>query len=144
MEDSIEDVVNRIRKNWPEAQAQQAGRVIALVRQVRLLQDAAQKALTDFDLSRTEFEVLAALRSHPAPHRLTPTDLYDAMLMSSGGLTKVLKALEARRLVSRPDGAGDKRSKPVQLTASGATLVEAAMPVVQAAEVSLLDGPGAS
>lgn len=142
MADSIEETVERMRRNWPEVSADQAGRIMTLTRRVRLIQDAAQAALQPFRLTRSEFELLAALRSHAPPHRLTPSDLYDAMLMSSGGLTKVLKGLEARGLVSRPAGDGDGRSRPVELTQVGCDLVERAMPAVQAAEAPLLQANG--
>ena len=134
MTDTIEATVERMRRNWPEASADQAGRVMALTRNARLIQDADQAALQAFGLIRSEFELLAALRSHAPPHRLTPSDLYDAMLMSSGGMTKLLKGLEARGLVSRPAGDGDRRSRPIELTQTGRDLVERAMPAVQAAE----------
>ena len=138
MTDTIEETVERMRRNWPEASADQAGRVMTLTRNARLIQDAAQAALQAFGLTRSEFELLAALRSHALPHRLTPSDLYDAMLMSSGGMTKLLKGVEARGLVSRPAGEGDRRSRPIELTPAGRDLVERAMPAVQAAEAPLL------
>ncbi len=140
MSQTIEDVVARIRRNWPEVSAEQAREVFSIARQARLVREAAQTALRDFDLTHSEFELLAALRSHGPPFRLNPTDLYEAMLMSSGGLTKLLKGLETRGLVSRPQGLGDGRSKPVQLTPAGCALVETAMPVVQTAEAPLLRG----
>lgn len=138
MTDSIEEIVERMRRNWPDVSADQAREVMSLTRRTRLLQEAAQTALKAFSLTRSEFELLAALRSHDPPHILTPTDLYDAILMSSGGLTKLLKGMEARGLVSRPAGEGDGRSKPIQLTHAGCDLVEKAMPAVQEAEALLL------
>lgn len=138
MTNTIEETVERMRRNWPEASADQARQVMTLTRHARLVQDAAQAALQGFGLTRSEFELLAALRSHAPPHRLTPSDLYDAMLMSSGGLTRVSKGLEARGLVSRPAGEGDGRSRPIELTHEGRDLVEKAMPAVQAAEAPLL------
>jgi DNA-binding MarR family transcriptional regulator len=61
----------------------------------------------------------------PAPNELLPTELYGAVLMSSGGLTKVLRGLEKRGLIAR--GKADRRSKPVRLTAKGRALAERAM-----------------
>lgn len=138
MTDSIDEAVKRMRRNWPEASADQARRVMVLTRRARLIQDAAQAALQPFALTRSEFELLATLRSYAPPHRLTPSDLYDAMLMSSGGMTKLLKGLEARGLVCRPPGEGDGRSRPVELTPEGRDVVERAMPSVQTAEAPLL------
>ena len=67
------------------------------------------------------------MRGVPPPNELMPTDLYGAILMSSGGLTKVLHGLEKRGLVTRAEGKSDRRSKPVRLTAKGRALAERAM-----------------
>ena len=120
--------------NWPDASAEQAGTAIAVQRLGRLLQRTTQKSLRSVGLTFTEFELLCALRVQAPPHRLTPSKLYDAMLISSGGLTKVLKGLEARELVLRPMDIDDGRSRPVALTPSGRALVETAIQQVQTAE----------
>jgi DNA-binding MarR family transcriptional regulator len=79
------------------------------------------------DLSFMEFEVLITLRGVAPPYEMIPTELYPAILISSGGLTKVLNALQERGLITRAEGAADKRSKPVRLTAKGRTLAERVM-----------------
>lgn len=131
----IRAILDLMEENWPEASADQAGTAIAAQRLGRLLQRTAQDRLRDLGLTFTEFELLSALRAQVPPHRLTPSDLYGAMLISSGGLTKVLKGLEARGLVRRPPAAGDGRSHPVELTVAGCTAAERAMREVQAAEL---------
>lgn len=78
-------------------------------------------------LTPAEFDVLATLRNAPAPHRLTPSELRDCLLITSGGLTKVMRQLEARNLVSRSQDPRDQRIKPIQLTHTGRTLIERAM-----------------
>ena len=57
------------------------------------------------------------------------------MLISSGGLTKVLASLQRRKLVSRPAAGDDKRSRPVRLTIKGRDLAQRAM-----ADVARVDG----
>jgi DNA-binding MarR family transcriptional regulator len=74
-----------------------------------------------------EFEVLITLRGVAPPYEMIPTELYPAILISSGGLTKVLNALQERGFVTRAEGTADKRSKPVRLTAKGRTLAERVM-----------------
>ncbi|MGK9063748.1 MarR family winged helix-turn-helix transcriptional regulator [Stutzerimonas chloritidismutans] len=106
-------------------------------RLARLLERIAAEALAPLDLTPASFEVLAALRVQPAPHQLTPTDLYEAMLISSGGLTKLVKTLERRGLVTRPFSDDDRRSRPIALTAEGRALAEHAMLAVQTAEKPL-------
>jgi len=80
-----------------------------------------------YGLTPAEFDVLATLRNAPAPHQLTPSGLQAAVLITSGGLTKVLLQLAQRSLVSRPSQTEDRRVKPVRLTPAGRRLVESAM-----------------
>lgn len=119
-----ERTIKNIRANWPEIATPQAVGLLLVQRVARLLHENAREAVQPFGMSFTEFEVLAALRASPPPHTLLPTDLYDAMLISSGGLTKVLKTLEDQKLIARPVGAGDKRQRPVALLAKGRKLAE--------------------
>ncbi|WP_372863192.1 MarR family winged helix-turn-helix transcriptional regulator [Spongiibacter sp.] len=74
-----------------------------------------------------EFDVLAALKRQAPPHCISPTALCQALLMSSGGLTKLLKRLEQAGLVSRPANPDDGRSQLVQLSELGAQRAEQAM-----------------
>lgn len=142
-ETTIEDVLGLMRRNWPEMLPERAGFVIAVQRLTRLLQRSAAEALAPFALTLTEFELLSALRIQPPPYRLTPSDLYASMLMSSGGLTKVLKTLEIRGLVARQMDASDGRSRPVQLTTEGYDVINAAMAAVQAREAPVFEAMAA-
>lgn len=78
-------------------------------------------------LTPAEFDVLATLRRSPPPRELTPSDIQRLMVITSGGLTKVMGRLEARGLVSRMHDSADRRVRPVKLTAAGKRLVEKAM-----------------
>lgn len=89
--------------------------------------DTMRPTLQQFGVSMTEFDVLATLRNAPAPHEMTPSAIQDAVVITSGGLTKVMLQLESRGLVTRRQLAHDLRSKPVSLSAEGCQLIEAAM-----------------
>src|ERR1700688_2929830 len=52
-------------------------------------------------LQSGEFDVLATLRRSGAPFMLSPTRLYEAMMISSGGMTDRLDRLERARVVVR-------------------------------------------
>ena len=55
-------------------------------------------------LQSGEFDVLATLRRSGAPYTLSPTQLYEAAMISSGGMTDRLDRLErAGLVVRRPD-----------------------------------------
>lgn len=76
--------------------------------------------LKESNINQSELDVLAALYYvSDGSFTLSPTQLYDVMLFSSGGMTKLLKKLEERNLVRRVDNNEDKRSKLVQITSIG-------------------------
>lgn len=74
-----------------------------------------------FDLLNSEVDVLASLFTHGKV--LSPTQLYDLTIFSSGGMTKVLKRLQERGLIYRKEDENDKRCMLVCLTQSGEELV---------------------
>ena len=78
-------------------------------------------------LGPAEFDVLAALRRTPPPHELTPSDVQRSVIITSGGLTKILRQLEQRGLVSRSTDSSDRRSKPIRLNPAALTLIQHTM-----------------
>jgi DNA-binding MarR family transcriptional regulator len=127
--------------NWPEAVTPISHLMVRIYRVGNLIHGQSVARADSHGLTLKEFEVLVTLRGVPAPHELMPTDLYGAVLMSSGGLTKVLYGLEKRGLVTRPNGKSDGRNKPVRLTAKGRVLAERAMAdVLASARKQIMSG----
>jgi len=114
-------------QNWPEVVTPIAHLMMRVFRVSGIIHANAVRQATAHGLSFAEFEVLVTLRGMPPPNELLPTELYGAVLMSSGGLTKVLHGLEKRGLIARGEGKADRRSKPVRLTAKSRALAERAM-----------------
>ena len=76
--------------------------------------------LKEFDINQSELDVLSALYYEGGDDfTMSPTSLYDFMLFSSGGMTKLLKKLENKHLITRIENKLDKRSKLVQITNLG-------------------------
>ena len=75
-----------------------------------------------FDMIHSEVDVLASLYTNDKV--LTPTQLYDLTIFSSGGMTKLLKRLEAKGLITRKSDEKDKRCMLVCLTESGSKTIE--------------------
>ncbi|WP_120500350.1 MarR family winged helix-turn-helix transcriptional regulator [Roseovarius sp. EL26] len=123
----IQDLLARIKTNWPAADAPETDIVFMILRFQDLIRMNTEEVLGKFNLSHASFEILVALRAQPNPRQLTPTELYRSALLSSGGTTKILIQLESRGLIERASNPMDGRSKIVCLTASGETLVESAM-----------------
>jgi DNA-binding MarR family transcriptional regulator len=81
-----------------------------------------------FELQSGEFDVLATLRRSGAPYALTPTQLYDATMISSGGMTNRLDRLERAALIERQPNPDDRRGVLVGLTAKGIELMARVVP----------------
>lgn len=72
-----------------------------------------------YNLSSSELDLLTSLVTANESGILSPTQLSKKLLFSSGGMTKLLKKLEAKNYISRVNNNIDKRSKMVQVTSQG-------------------------
>ncbi|MET4683315.1 MarR family winged helix-turn-helix transcriptional regulator [Brevundimonas faecalis] len=91
-------------------------------------------------LDTGEFDVLSTLLRAGPPYRLRPTELFRSLMITSGGLTPRLDRLTNRGLIRRAAESSDKRSLPVELTAEGRALVEAAFREDMLVERALISG----
>ncbi|WP_028864836.1 MarR family winged helix-turn-helix transcriptional regulator [Psychromonas aquimarina] len=139
MNNSIKQILEAGALNWPECASSTSPALLRLLRVSDIFQNSAQKHVENYNLQRADFGVLCTLRRSPAPHCLSPTALYQSMLFSSGGLTKVLGRLSRIDLIERLDNPEDKRSKLVQLTTQGKTLVERMLPELHLHEQRILE-----
>lgn len=136
------DHMDRITSDWarelPELDTQAIAVVGRLERLTRLLEREIDKELVRFGLTIAEFNALCALRRSGEPYRLSPKRLGEALLFSSGGLTKLLERLEARDLVTREPDPDDGRGVLVGLTPTGKALGEEAMNAHRVNEAALI------
>ncbi len=128
---SAETLIERKRDTWPETSTPSVDAVIRLFR-VRdiIYEESRQRVKKEFGLTRAEFEVIVTLRTVHPPYQLTPTQLQKSLLITPGGMTKVLHNLESRKLISRSRDTGDGRSLSVRLTQKGVALAEKVLPLV--------------
>lgn len=70
-------------------------------------------------LQTGELYVLLALRRSGKPYELRPTDLFRALLVTSGAMTKRVARLQEGGFVLRVSASDDGRSELVRLTAKG-------------------------
>lgn len=92
-----------------------------------LNRDVLQPFFDEHRLHYGEFDVLATLRRAGAPHALSPTALYEAAMISSGGMTNRLDRLERAGLIERKPNPEDRRGTLVALTEAGFTLIDGLM-----------------
>ncbi|SEP85144.1 transcriptional regulator, MarR family [Faunimonas pinastri] len=105
-----------------------------------IARDRLNPAFAEFGLQPGEFDVLATLRRSGAPHALTPTDLYEAAMISSGSMTNRIDRLEKAALVTRQPNPGDKRGTLVALTDEGLTLIDRAVEAHVANQQAIVRG----
>ncbi|HZB68562.1 MAG TPA: MarR family transcriptional regulator [Ornithinibacter sp.] len=91
-------------------------------------------------LGEGDFDVLATLRRQGAPFALTPGELGDRTMVTSGAVSKRVDRLEARGLVERRPSGSDGRSRTVLLTRVGRQVIDAAMSDHVVNEARLLAG----
>lgn len=139
---SVSDHVERARAQWAEELPDLDTTPMAVLgrayRLTRLVAPSIEATFAAFGLDRGEFDVLATLRRAGAPYRLTPTDLYAALMVPSGSLTHRLGRLEKAGLIARRPSAEDGRSLAVELTKEGRRRVEAAFRADMANEKTYL------
>ena len=136
---SADKILANGRIYWPDANHTIECLAIYLHRSAQLLLKHATQSIQQHRINTSEFDVLAALRNSPPPHVSTPTELQRSMLITSGGLTKLLYQLEAGGLISRSVQERDKRSKLVHLTNAGKDLVEKSMGELHETDSEMLD-----
>ena len=139
---SQRDRVDELQAQWarelPDLDTGPTGVLGRIYRLARLVAPTIEATMARFGLDRGEFDVLATLRRNGAPYTMTPTALYQSLLISSGSLTHRLKRLESAGLIDRLKSDEDGRSLVVRLNARGRRLIERAIRADMTAERALM------
>ncbi|WP_018239867.1 MarR family winged helix-turn-helix transcriptional regulator [Ensifer sp. BR816] len=140
------DHVDRLRVQWerelPDLDTEPMAILGRAYRLSNLVRPSIEETFASFSLDRGEFDVISTLRRSGPPYRLTPTDLYTLLMISSGGLTHRLDRLQKAGLIVRERSASDGRSSVVGLTEKGIALAEEAFRADMASETRYLEGLG--
>jgi DNA-binding MarR family transcriptional regulator len=125
-DDVIDELVAAWRNARPDLDAsplELIGRVIVLARH---LEQSVGAALEKHGLTLGQFDILATLRRHDPKGGLPPRELLKSVVLSSGGMTARLDALEEAGLIARRAAPGDRRMVVIELTAKGKRAIDAA------------------
>jgi DNA-binding MarR family transcriptional regulator len=123
-QDHVEHLLEQWRRERPDIDASPMGIVARISRLARILDRQVEEGYAEFGLNTAQFGVLAALRRAGAPYCLTPTSLYNSLLVSSGAMTNRLERLTAAGYVRRIPDPSDGRSILVALTPKGKRLID--------------------
>jgi DNA-binding MarR family transcriptional regulator len=127
-EPGIRDVVDRLLTQWrtarPDLDAsplEVVGRVIVLAQH---LERSVEAALERHNLALGQFDILATLRRHGKKGGLTPTQLLESVVLSSGGMTARLDALADAGFIARKPNPDDRRMVVIELTSKGRRVID--------------------
>lgn len=139
---ALDDHIDRLRAQWmrelPDLDTLPMSVLGRAYRLSNLVRPSIEATFASFELDRGEFDVLSTLLRSGPPYRLTPTQLYRSLMISSGGLTHRLGRLEQAGLIRRTPDEADRRSLSAGLTESGRSLTEAAFRADMASEAQFL------
>ena len=118
-EDNVSRIVRESCQQWPGYEASSLEVGLRILRAYHFLDQELVQGLAEFDVIPGEFGVLFNLRLAGAPYKMTPTQLHNRLLITSGGMTGRIDRLEKRGLVRRLPDPEDRRSMLVELTETG-------------------------
>lgn len=101
------------------------------------LRSAMDEALRPLELTVSQYSCLELLRQKPG---LSNADLARATFVSRQSMNLVLRGLQDRNLVTRPDVADRGRARPSDLTPAGLDLLTSASGIVRTVERQVFSG----
>ncbi|MDO4644100.1 MAG: MarR family transcriptional regulator [Cardiobacteriaceae bacterium] len=122
--DALDHIVAQWQKELPEIDAAPMAVFGRLKRCVLFGESRIESIFNQYGLCRPDFDVLATLRRSGSPYCLTPTSLFNSMMITSGTMTSRLQKMEKHGWITRIPNPDDARSMLVQLTDSGKELIE--------------------
>ncbi len=123
------DFTDRVIDEWgaarPDLDASTTEVVARILRLASYLQTELEQGAIEAGLStKGDYDTLAALRRQTPRHELSPTQLAEAALITTGGMTSRLDRLEDAALVERHADPSDRRALVIRLTDEGCHLVD--------------------
>ncbi|GMQ46778.1 MarR family winged helix-turn-helix transcriptional regulator [Vibrio sp. 10N] len=122
------DAIDRLVEQWatekPTLDTDPMAMMGRLMRIAKYMETKVADLHKKYDLKLGEFDVIATLRRSGQPYCLTPSELIDTMMLTSGAMTNRLDKLESKGLILREHSKEDRRSVTVQLTQDGLVLID--------------------
>lgn len=117
MTDHVSHILQQWLKHKPELDCSPMGILGRVDRMSKFASTLVDQTIFQFDLSRIEFDILATLRRSDTA--LTPTQLYQDTLLSSGAMSTKLELLVKKGWLVRRPSPNDRRSCTVELSELG-------------------------
>ncbi|MGJ8546964.1 MAG: MarR family winged helix-turn-helix transcriptional regulator [Sulfitobacter sp.] len=122
------DQVDKILAQWRAERPDLDVSAMGVFGRIKRLSDHLGRALNEVflrhGLNAANFDVLATLRRAGAPYALSPSELMEWTMVTSGTMTNRLDRLEAAGLIERRSNPRDGRGSLVALSPAGLALVD--------------------
>jgi DNA-binding MarR family transcriptional regulator len=122
--DGVDEILEQWRRERPDLDPAPIGVVGRISRLARELERRLEPVYAAHGLEPGWHDLLATLRRSGPPFRMRPTDLMNALMLTSSGTTKRLDRLEKAGMVAREPDPGDRRGTLIVLTETGRTLID--------------------
>lgn len=124
------DLIDQLIADWKVARPDLDPSPLALVARViviaKYLERAAEVGLEKHRLTLGQFDLLSTIRRLGSKGGMTPSQLLQIVMVSSGGMTSRLDKLEAAGLIERQPDPNDRRGVVVMLTSKGRKVADTA------------------
>ena len=128
-DDQIQRLVSQWAPERPDLDLEVMATAARLMEAGALIARQIDQLAASYGLNRAEGDVLFTLRRSGPPYRLLPSQLSEALLVSSGTLTSQLDRLERKGLIERIPHPTDRRSVEIALTDHGREMADKAVTI---------------
>ncbi len=125
--DSIDDFVERACKIFPRLDPEVEGIVDRVHKVAKRFDGILEHGSAEFELNKGEFKLLAQLRQRDPDIAMSPGELGECLMLSSGAMTNRLDGLEEAGLITREPDPEDRRALIVRLTPAGIAKIDQAV-----------------
>lgn len=138
--DLVDEVVRRFSRERPDIDPVLLETVSRLIVAGRRMQARGARIVEAMGGHYTDYDVLGMLRTADPPHELTPAELMELVMISSGAMTACLNRLESAGLVTRRVDETDRRVRRIALTPMGLERADQALTERYADAAAILAG----
>ena len=117
--DAVDQILTQWSRERPDLDASPMGLIGRLGRLRAHISRAHEAVFQRHGLNSASFDLLATLRRSGPPFRLSPSELLETMMITSGTMTNRIDQLEKLGLVERLPHPEDRRALLVALTEKG-------------------------
>jgi DNA-binding MarR family transcriptional regulator len=132
MKDEV-DLIDKLVIEWknerPELDAEAMQIVGRIIKLGKVLEKRASNALKNSGIHYTDLDVLATIRRAGKPYELSPKQLMESVLITSGAMTALLDRLTKLELIYRAPNKNDGRIKLAGLTKKGIAIIDKAIEI---------------